>query len=258
MKKTTKLLALAMGAAMVLSLAACGGSAAPTAKKSDTVKWFNNTYAILTTANGMDVDLVGGMKPGVKAKAAAMASLEESWSVTDRETADETLDWLLTEGHRVGFAEDMDYLTQDGLMDLSDADAKDVLMNEYGMDEGLAASYVDAMRAYRKNGSEAIDAWDYCRAMSLLGWYYLAEYYTLEETLDKSLEIATGMQKRYGSWDEMAESYLDGYTYWAEEDPADPDSYSAQRKAIYEELKNEKDGCFALDWNTPLTNDWSK
>ena len=62
MNKTIRTFAAAVAAIMVLSLAGCGGGTAPAPaeKTSDTVQWFNNTYAVLTTANGQDVTLVGG------------------------------------------------------------------------------------------------------------------------------------------------------------------------------------------------------
>ena len=79
MNKRIRILAAAVAVMMALSLAGCKGgiTSAQGAKNSDTVQWFNNTYAILTTANGQDVTLVGGMKPGLTAKASAMVSLED-------------------------------------------------------------------------------------------------------------------------------------------------------------------------------------
>jgi len=40
-----------------------------------------------------------------------------------------------------------------------------------------------------QSGQATGSAWDYSRAMSNLGFYYHADYYTLEESLDKSLEV---------------------------------------------------------------------
>ena len=35
-------------------------------------------------------------------------------------------------------------------------------------------------------GENAITGWDYSRALSLMGYYYLAGYYSEQEALDKS------------------------------------------------------------------------
>lgn len=44
--------------------------------------------------------------------------------------------------------------------------------------------------------------WDYSRAMSDLGFYYLAGYYSLDEALDKALELAIIIQNSFASWDD--------------------------------------------------------
>ena len=40
------------------------------------------------------------------------------------------------------------------------------------------------------------------QSMSNLGFYYIAGYYTIEETLDKSLETAKTIQTKISSGDE--------------------------------------------------------
>ena len=51
-------------------------------------------------------------------------------------------------------------------------------------------------------------AWDYSRVESNLGFYYLADYYTEKEALDKALEVAKEIQECFGSWDDFVDSYL--------------------------------------------------
>lgn len=252
MNKAKRTFAAALAAILTL-MAGCGGAAPAAEKTPDTVQWFNNTYAILTTANGQDVTLVGGMKPGVTAKASAIASLKESWEVTDKATAEETIRWLIEEGgHRAEFRADMTYLSELEVPAMSDSEILAAMTDVFEMSDEQAACYLHSIRVYQQRGETAVDAWDYCRAMSLLGWYYLADYYTLEETLAQSLELAKEMQGMFGSWDEMVDSYLDGYCYWAGEDPDDPESYTARRRAIYGELKAAENSCFTVPWNTEL------
>ena len=66
---------------------------------TDTLSWFNGTYAVITTLNGGDLNLVAGFKPGEMIREPMQAMLERDWGVTDRASMDETIDWLLTEGH---------------------------------------------------------------------------------------------------------------------------------------------------------------
>lgn len=178
-----------------------------TIEKTDTVQWFNNTCAVLTAVNHWDYTLFGGAPANDSSKMIVQNMLNEWWEVTDHESADETMDWLLQEGHRASYAEEMEC------------------------------------------SEDAIAGWDYCRAMSLLGYYYLAGYYTEEEALDQSLEVAKTIQNTFDSWDSLMDSYFAGYEYWSEED-------SSERREIYEGIKAESDSPFNLDWGMTLEKSW--
>lgn len=220
-----------------------------TVELSDTVRWFNASYAILTEINGWDYNRFAGLAANEENMALEQQSLEEWWGVTDRASADETLDWILTEGHRADFAENMAYLQENGIQDVAEAERADFVMEYFYVDEDQAQSMADAYAYYEQYGPNAIDGWDYCRAMNLLSFYYLAGYYNEQEALDKSLEIAQTMQPLFTSWDELADSYLRGYEYWAEES-------SDERRAVYDDLKSRDDNPYAVDYNTALEKTW--
>lgn len=220
-----------------------------TGQETDTVQWFNASYAILTYANGQDYNMFGGAEPSMIMEAQYQAMLDSSWGVTDRASADENLDWILTEGHRTDFAEESKQLVEAGLEELEEEDYADFLMEAYDFSEEDAAYAASVYKMYKEYGETAIDGWDYCRAMSLLSFYYMAGYYTKEEALDKSLEIATTLQPMFHSWDELIDSYLRGYEYWAQED-------STERREIYEDLLAADDNPFRVDYNTTLEKTW--
>ncbi len=178
-----------------------------TIDRTDTVQWFNNTCAVLTAVNSWDYTLFGGAPANDSSKAIVQNMLNEWWDVTDHESADETMDWLLNEGQRVSFAEELGC------------------------------------------GEDDVAGWDYCRAMSLLGYYYLAGYYTEEEALDQSLEVAKTIQNTFDSWDSLMDSYFAGYEYWSEDN-------SGERREIYEGIKAEADSPFNLDWGMTLEKSW--
>lgn len=224
-----------------------------TVEITDTVRWFNASYAVLTEMNGWDYNRFAGLAANEETKELEQQSLSEWWGVTDRASADETLDWALNEGHRASFAEEMEYLEQGGFFELDDA-GKTAFLEEnftYDSDEVAfyASFYPSAYEAYKQNGAKAIAGWDYCRAMNLLSFYYLAGYYTETEALDKSLEIAQQIQPEFTSWDEMVESYLLGYEYWGQES-------SDERRAVYEDLKGRADNPYAVDYNLTLEKTW--
>ncbi len=99
------------------------------------------------------------------------------------------------------------------------------------------------------SGNASGSAWDYSRAMSNLGYYYIAGYYTIEETLDKSLEVARVIQAKFHSWDEFVDSYLAGYEAWSGKS-------QSERRGVYEQLKRSAFNPYALDWNLKLEKNW--
>lgn len=220
-----------------------------TVEMTDTVRWFNASYAILTELNGWDYNRFAGLAANEENMAMEQESLKEWWDVTDRASADENLDWILTEGHRTDFADNMAYLQENGIQDVPEEERADFVMEYFSVDEDTAQALANAYAYYEQYGSNAIAGWDYCRAMNLLSFYYLAGYYNEQEALDKSLEIAQTMQPMFGSWDELMESYFRGYEYWAEES-------SDERRAIYEDLKTRDDNPYAVDYNMTLEKTW--
>lgn len=245
----TKKAAALFTAVMLLTVMLLGGCGAGKEKQSDTERWINASYAILTELNNQDYTLYGGMKINELNKQIQIASLEEWWGVTDRQTADETLEWALTEGHRADFKELMEYLDELGMSELGEEDWLPFIIYCFEVDDDEAQYLVDMYTMYDEYGEHAIDAWDYCRALNLASFYYVAGYYTREEALDKSLEIAKEFQAMYSSWDELVDSYLRGYEYWAEES-------SDERRAVYEEIKGRDNNPYAVDYNTTLEKTW--
>lgn len=222
---------------------------ASTVERTDTIQWFNNTCAVLTAINGCDYTMFGGLPANDESLATIQALLTEWWDVTDSQSADETLEWLLTEGHRVSFADDMVYLTEVGVADVAPEERVDYLLENFDVDEAEAQNYAYDLEIYEQFGDDAIAGWDYSRAMSLLGYYYLAGYYTEQEALDTSLEVANLIQDTFDSWDDFMESYFVGYEYWAGED-------SSERREVYEELKAAADSPYSIDWNLTLEKSW--
>ena len=215
------------------------------AAQEEVIQWFNNCYAILTKSNLNDIHQFGGEDKGSYGQARVTNGLESSWGITDRVSADETIQWLLAEGHRYSWAEEMEVLKYIGIDYMTDAE----IIESLGEADGQLM--IDMRNAYNAHGINGISAWDYSRAMQLAGWCYVADYYTYEEALNKSLEIAMITQSQFGSWDEFAESYLRGYEYWS----GSPANYNARRK-IYEGIKSSADNVYKLEWNIELKKTW--
>lgn len=220
-----------------------------TVEMTDTVKWFNASYAVLTELNGWDYNRFAGLPANDETMEMEKKSLEEWWGVTDRASADENINWILNEGHRYAFNDNCKVLEDTGFGTVDADKRKDFILENFDVTDEEAQSYVDSYAMYEEFGESAIAGWDYCRAMNLMSFYYLAGYYTEQEALDKSLEIAQTMQPLFESWDDLMASYMRGYEYWAEES-------SQERQAIYEDLKARPDNPYAVDFKMTLEKTW--
>ena len=67
---------------------------------TDTIRWFNASYAILTETNNWDYNLFGGLANTEKNRKIVRKFLDERWGITDWDSADETLEWIRDKGHR--------------------------------------------------------------------------------------------------------------------------------------------------------------
>lgn len=223
------------------------------ADTSDTVRWFNATYAILNKANGGNVNLAGGFEASDAIKETMVSILERDWEITDRATLDEQVNWLISEGHN---KDALDYLSEQGAADGMTRDELIAAMESNVFTAEEKTVMLAAYDAKTDFGDNALKAWDQSRAMQLMGFGYLSGYCTYQEAMNKSLEIAGTIQTTYASWDEFIKSYFYGYEYWSGEDTETADSGANERLAIYEELKASENSPFSLDWNLAFVNDW--
>lgn len=211
-----------------------------TVSKEQAEQWFYASYAIIANETEWNTEYFRSSFGQYENE--AKTRLEMAWGIEDQSSAHAMVNELINGLHRISYQETMELFEQYGYMSLSQADLSAVFP------EG-SVTY-DMIQAYKTSGAGAIDAWDYCRAMQVLRESYLAGYYTEQEELDKMLEVAKILQNRFGSWDEMTESYLRGYEYWKGKASA----YES-RKAGYEKLKTQT-SYYQIDWNMNLGKKW--
>ena len=219
---------------------------------SDTVRWFNGTYGILTTSNGADIELVGGYDKNNPEDVSMLKSMLESWwDIKTREDADETIECLKKlEMHNQSL---LDEYNEYGLGLYSREELEKEIVNLDEEDQSYLLMMYDAVENY---GENAIAAWDLIRAMQLTGQGYVVGFYTYEEAMEMSYETAKQLQSIYGSWEEMVEGYFDGLQYWSEEDPNDVNSDLYKRRYIYEQLKTQYNSPYKIPWNLEFEKDW--
>ncbi len=226
-----------------------------TAQQPETVLWFNATYAALTYSNGWDWHLVSGLEPTEDNIKLQKVLLQSSWSVKDRESALETVESLITNGHRGKCQKCLDELETLGLLELDEENFIEELM-EADL-ESDPARYVIAYYMYVDGiEPEYIAAFDLCRVNQLYADYYLCGYMDYEEAMDASLENSLILQKMYDSWEEMMDAYLLGFQFWKGDLAITEDSPTLERYHYYEMLCDLEDNPYSLDWNMELKKEW--
>lgn len=220
-----------------------------------TILWFNATYAPLTYSNSCDWKIVGGMDATDYNRDFDKAALSRSWNIDDRESALDTVERLLEDGHRAKCRECMEELDEMGLLEVDEDTFVQGLLDS-GIEDNLFR-YVIAYSLHQDGkDAEYIAAWDLCRANQLYADFYICGYMTYEEALDASLENSLKLQKMYSSWEEMIDSYMLGYQFW-QNDPCTSDySPTMRRYQCYKELCEMEDGPYTLDWDMKLEKSW--
>ncbi len=221
----------------------------------ETVLWFNATYAPLTYSNGWDWKLIGGVRPTQENIEIMDYLLKQSWGVSDRDSALETVERLKEKGHRNTCRECMEELDEMGLLDLDEKEFKKALLKS-----GLTGDRYRYLIAYQMHqeglDADAMAAWDLCRVNQLYASYYICGYMTYEEAMDASLENSLVLQEMYSSWDAMMEGYVLGYQFWQSDPDTKEDSPTKERRRMYEMMLQMEDNPYTLDWNMELQKSW--
>lgn len=220
---------------------------------SETTRFINGTYAIMTMQNQGDYKLVGGQEKNPSIKQSIKQMLQQWWSVSDLNSGMKQVQELTSENgmHSKEFVNEIKEL---GIDKMSKQEFDTELSSITDPEQKIHLQLL--YDAYSDLGYKAIAGWDLGRANFLLTSFYIADFTNENTALDKSLEVAKRIQKTFKSWDEYNRSYMYGYLYWSNENPKDPSSKYAERQGFISELKKDPKSPFQLKWNTELKKDW--
>lgn len=99
----------------------------------------------------------------------------------------------------------------------------------------------------------ALGAWDLCRACQILGMGFIGGYIERREMVEKSVRVGRIMQRLYHSWDELYDSYLEGYKEWRRAQGGEWQRDIAEREKLCLKLRNDPDGPCSIAWEIELT-----
>lgn len=165
--------------------------------------------------------------------------LENWWDVTDKDSALETFEWLMTEGHHAAADEALAYCLENGFD--CETDEEDETMEnvkyiaDYMVVRGYCTDKVMVSTAY---------AWDLVRATNIARWGYLSGYFTLEEMYKLMEEVAETVKKTFSSWEEYGRSFAFGRGIWH----GDESDCETAWEVIQALLNNENSPWVRLAW----------
>lgn len=180
-------------------------------------------------------------------------NLKDSWDITDKTSLEAMKKWLIEEGHN---KEALEMLIEYGVDQDMSREALEEKMIQDGFDDEEKIYTLAVYDARATYGDAALKAWDLSRVPTILEMGYAAGYCTYEETLDGILEVALLTQQTFDSWESFNQSYLYGYSYWAEESLEDSSSSAYERKESVKVMEEEAGGPFTVNWNLELTKEW--
>ena len=143
-----------------------------------------------------------------------------------------------------GYAKNSSFDSYEGVLEL--------LQRDWGItDRASGENAVANLLLSAQNADHSTKAWYYSRAMQLSAWFYLVDYCTEQESLDRQLEIAKMIQPEFSSWDDFNRSYMNGYQKWSNNEEK-----IENRQFIYNYLNKLDDGPFTIRWSVSLTKTW--
>ena len=202
------------------------------------ISWLNGTFAILTVANGGDLNTFGGFEPSARLEREWKSTLDAWWGIDNKGELLSVIDELTVGLHNPGFLEEAEYYEITSM-------TEEEFINElqYIEDEEDILYFLTLFSAYYFYGEDAIMGWDLSRAVQLCAQGFLAGYLDFEEALEKAASIGKIIQRTFDSWEDFWDSYFYGYFYWSE----DVDGLE-QRIEIHEELAEKANSPLNLDW----------
>ncbi|ONI38230.1 hypothetical protein AN639_10120 [Candidatus Epulonipiscium fishelsonii] len=206
-------------------------------------RWYNTACALLILANKGNLNIYGGFPVIEEVKFEYRNSLKKWWHITDRASAESKIYWLETQGHRAEFTTKMAELSK-CIYGINSYDKKlqiTSICKHYKISESQALDMLSVHDNYVEFGDAAIDGWDYVRILNLLSQCYLAGYFTKEEALEKSEEIATIIRTKFKSWDALINSYLFGCEFKNK-------GTSIERRKQFYDIKSKADNIFDSMW----------
>lgn len=98
---------------------------------------------------------------------------------------------------------------------------------------------------------------DLTMGMYLASRLYLAGIYSFEEAMSTSIKMAQKLQSYFNSWDDCIENIFWGAQCKLGFSLYNNDSRVTKTRRLYNKIKKENNGIYAIDWKLPLIDEWN-
>ena len=217
-------------------------------KDDPTVRWIIDAYAIYVPFESGEYGELGGHSLNDWDQEQVKEYLSDWWGITSRATATRTISQMLKKGTRASYRHAFETYLKKGYLSMDENGYVDIISISEIPEDEQCRTWV-CYDAYGHLDTRGVDAWDYVRIMRITGLCYQCGYISLQECLDQCLPIAQRLQKEYGSFEEIFESYIYGYQFWKND--SDDDRIYFYRRAAGEAVEN-----IQSEYNTELVKDW--
>gem|GEM_PF-1043944 len=175
-------------------------------KVTDRQAWVLGLGSIYALINNDELSSLGDTS--IRPYQREVNSLKKYWKIESREDAYRTLTWLKSEGHRIEYQKMATQSSWWSIL-LYQAMVPLKLANSESVKKQLFAR-----QSYRRWGDRSGLMWDLSRIVMVTRSAYEAGYLEEDEVWELLMPIGVEVQKKFGSWREMGENFLDGREIW--------------------------------------------
>lgn len=196
-------------------------------KITPTMNFIISCCFLTNRASESDGYEIGGMVKGTVPRLKMRRALKGPWRIKNKRKFNETLQWLMEEGHNKGCLEEMEQC-QDRIGESPNPELFQKLLDDYP--------------------EKGILAWDLCRLCNVATWGTIAGYIKYEDAIALCVKAGKILQDNFDSWDEMIDNYLMGLWYWS----GDKEEVATRKEWYDIQRNNEKSLLYRSDFKMNL------
>lgn len=196
-------------------------------KITPTMSFIISCCFLTNFASGTDSYEIGGIAKGTVPRYKIKKGFKGPWGIKNKKTFNETINWLLEEGHNKDCME-VTRQYQNNIQNSPNPELYQIILD----------SYPDC----------GILAWDLCRLCNIATWGTIAGYIKYKDAISLCVKAGKKLQDNFDSWDDMINNYLLGLWYWN----GDKEEMLKRNQCYTIRKDDEKSLLYKVDFKTNL------